>query len=130
MVAVRFSVRYPVVEAEPVFFYYPDGFQKPNPFQPTSRWPLTPSSKTLDAMDALECNSTKAARTARPNLCPTTRQTARAEAAGPRGFEKRYQNQARQFRPKLVEFYGPQRAETVNARGFEIFANTEASDVI
>src|SRR5258708_17308287 len=45
----------PALKRNPVLFYYPDGFQKPNPFQPDIAVAIdTVIQKRLDAMDALE----------------------------------------------------------------------------
>src|SRR5947208_1094169 len=45
----------PFLTNNPVFLYYPDGFQKPNPFQPDVAVSIdSVTEKKLDALDALE----------------------------------------------------------------------------
>src|SRR5438270_10291365 len=45
----------PYLTKNPVFLYYPDGFQKPNPFQPDIAVSIdSVMDKKLDALDALE----------------------------------------------------------------------------
>jgi LmbE family N-acetylglucosaminyl deacetylase len=113
----------PALKRNPVFFYYPDGFQKPNAFQPDIAVSIdTVIQKRLDAMDALESQFYEGGANGSADLVPDDPAKQRERKRQVRaGFEKRYQNQARQFRPKLVEFYGPDRAKTIQyAEAFEI----------
>jgi LmbE family N-acetylglucosaminyl deacetylase len=113
----------PNLKQNPVFFYYPDSFQKPNPFQPDIAVSTdSVIEKRLDALDALESQFYEGGANGSAELIPSDpakQQERKHEVRA--AFEQRYRNQARRFRAKLAEFYGPDKAATVqHAEAFEI----------
>ena len=113
----------PHLTHNPVFLYYPDSFQKPNPFQPDVAVAIDPViEKKLDALDALESQFYEGGANGSVDLTPSepAKQQERHRAVRA-GFEQRYQNQANRFRSKLAEFYGQDKAGAVKyAEAFEI----------
>ena len=113
----------PALKKNPVFMYYPDRFQKPNPFQPDVAVSIDPViEKKLDALDALVsqfyeggANGSLEDVPADPGRQKDRRRAVRAS------FDKRYRDQAGRFRGKLGEFYGKDVAEKIqHAEAFEI----------
>jgi N-acetylglucosamine malate deacetylase 1 len=113
----------PHLTHNPVFLYYPDSFQKPNPFQPDVAVAIdSVIQKKLDALDALESQFYEGGANGSQELVPSepAKQQERKQQVRA-GFEKRYQNQAQRFRSKLAEFYGQDKAASVKyAEAFEI----------
>jgi len=113
----------PYLKNNPVFLYYPDPFQKPNPFQPDVAV-ATDSviQKRLDALDALVSQFYEGGANGYPELLPSDPAKQKERRAKVRGdFEKRYEAQAQRFRAKLAEFYGPDKANSIRyAEAFEI----------
>jgi N-acetylglucosamine malate deacetylase 1 len=113
----------PYLKNNPVFFYYPDGFQKPNPFQPDVAVSIdSVIQKRLDALDALVSQFYEGGANGYPELMPTEAAKQQERHAQVRsGFEKRYESQAKRFRAKLEEFYGSDKANSIRyAEAFEI----------
>jgi LmbE family N-acetylglucosaminyl deacetylase len=113
----------PNLKKNPAFFYYPDTFQKPIPFQPDVAVSIdSVIQKKLDALAALESQFYEGGATGSAELVPTEPGKQRERHAQVRGyFEKRYQDQAQKFRTKLSEFYGQEKAGGVRyAEAFEI----------
>jgi len=113
----------PFLTHNPVFFYYPDQFQKPNPFQPDVAVDIDPViEKKLDALDALESQFYEGGANGSADLLPSDpakQQERHREVRA--NFAQRYQNQAQRFRAKLAEFYGQDKAANVkHAEAFEI----------
>lgn len=113
----------PYLKNNPVFFYYPDPFQKPNPFQPDVAVSIdSVIQKRLDALDVLVSQFYEGGANGSPDLMPTDpakQQERRAQVRS--GFEKRYESQAKRFRAKLGEFYGSDKANAIRyAEAFEI----------
>jgi N-acetylglucosamine malate deacetylase 1 len=124
MVAVpNFCPDTPPLKGNPVFLFYSDGFQKPNPFQADVVVIIdSVIEKKLDALDALESQFYEGGALGSAALMPADpmkqaerRQAVRAGHAG------RDQGVARRFRDKLAEWYGKQKADKVgHAEAFEI----------
>lgn len=113
----------PHLEKNPVFLYYSDGFQKPNPFQADVIVSIdSVLEKKLDALDALEsqfyeggANGSSRLLSSDPAKQKERRQQVRA------GFDRRDQGIAQRFRKALEEWYGPEGAANVrHAEAFEI----------
>jgi LmbE family N-acetylglucosaminyl deacetylase len=124
MVAVPFFCPdVPPLKGNPVFFFYPDAFQKPNPFRPDVAVSLDPvMEKKLDALDTLESQFYEGGALGSAELMPTDpqkqaerRREVRARHAG------RNQALAQRFRDRLADWYGKERADRVQyAEAFEI----------
>lgn len=113
----------PHMTKNPVFMYYPDRFQKPNPFKPDVVV-ATDSviEKRLDALDAIPSQFYEGGANGSEALVPTDPEKKKARAKAVRdGFARRYAGQADRFRKELVEWYGPDKGGQVRyAEGFEI----------
>lgn len=113
----------PYLKANPVFFYFPDYFQKPNPFQPDVIVAIDDViEKKLNALDTLESQFYEGGANGSAELLPADpakqqdrRKQVRAAHAG------RSQRIAREFRKPLADWYGKERAEKVqHAEAFEV----------
>ncbi|HKI32774.1 MAG TPA: PIG-L family deacetylase [Gemmataceae bacterium] len=111
------------LKSNPVFLFYPDSFQKPNPFRPDVAVSIDPvMEKKLDALDTLESQFYEGGALGSAGLIPTDpqkqaerRREVRARHAG------RNQAVAQRYREKLAEWYGKDKAEKVHhAEAFEI----------
>jgi LmbE family N-acetylglucosaminyl deacetylase len=113
----------PFLTHNPAFFYYPDQFQKPNPFTPDVAVAIDQViEKKLDALDALESQFYEGGANGSVELVPSdpAKQQERHRAVR-NGFAARYQGEAQRFRAKLAEFYGADKAAGVKyAEAFEI----------
>ena len=113
----------PHMTNNPVFLYYPDRFQKPNPFKPDVVV-ATDSviEKRLDALDAMPSQFYEGGANGNPSLVPTDPEKKKARAKAVRdGFANRYSNQANRFRKELIEWYGEEKGKAVKyAEAFEI----------
>jgi LmbE family N-acetylglucosaminyl deacetylase len=124
MVAVPFFCPdVPPVKNNPVFLFYPDLFQKPNPFRPDIVVAIdTVIEKKLDALATLESQfyeggalGSAALLPADPEKQAQRRRDVRAQHAG------RSQAIAQRYRDKLAEWYGKEKADQVqHAEAFEI----------
>jgi len=113
----------PYLKHNPVFLYYPDRFQKPNPFQPDIAISIdTVIEKKLDALDTLESQFYEGGANGSAELIPSdpAKQQERKQEVRA-GFAKRNENLAQRFRAKLTEFYGADKAGGVRyAEAFEV----------
>ncbi len=113
----------PHMTKNPVFMYYPDRFQKPNPFKPDVVV-ATDSviEKRLDALDAMPSQFYEGGANGSAALVPTDPEKKQARAKAVRdGFARRFAGQADRFRKELAEWYGADKAATIKyAEGFEI----------
>src|SRR5580704_533369 len=99
----------------PLFLFYSDGFQKPNPFQADVAVAIdTVIEKKLDALDTLESQFYEGGALGSAELLPPDpkkqaerRQQVRAGHAG------RTQAVAQRYRDKLTEWYGKDKADKV-----------------
>ncbi len=113
----------PYLKRNPVFFYYPDSFQKPNAFQPDVAVAIdSVIQKKLEALEALESQFYEGGANGSADLVPSEPAKQQERHRQVRGFfEKRYQDQAQRFRGKLAEFYGKEKANSIRyAEAFEI----------
>ena len=124
MVAVpHFCPDAPPLKSNPVFLFYSDGFQKPNPFQPDIVVALDAViEKKLDALDTLESQFYEGGALGSAELMPTDakkqmerrRQVRTSHAVRTEGVARRYRDQ-------LAEWYGKDRAAKIaHAEAFEI----------
>jgi LmbE family N-acetylglucosaminyl deacetylase len=124
MVAVPFFCPdVPPLKSNPVFLFYPDGFQKPNPFRPDITVAIDAVvERKLDALDTLVSQFYEGGALGSAELMPADeakqkerhRQVRAAHAA-------RSQTVAQRFRDNLAEWYGKERAKAVqHAEAFEI----------
>ena len=113
----------PYLKHNPVFLYYPDAFQKPNPFQPDIAVSIDPViEKKLDALDTLESQFYEGGANGSAELIPAEpakQQERKGEVRA--AFAKRNENLAQRFRAKLTDFYGADKAGSVKyAEAFEV----------
>jgi LmbE family N-acetylglucosaminyl deacetylase len=124
MVAVpHFCPDIPALKANPVFLFYPDAFQKPNPFQPDVVIDVGPViEKKLDALDTLESQFYEGGALGSPDLIPGDPEKQKERRRQVRaGHADRSKAAARRYRDKLTEWYGKDKAEQVQyAEAFEI----------
>ena len=125
MVAVPFFCPdTPALKRNPVFLYYSDGFQKPNPFTADIAVSIDDTiEKKLDAADALvsqvyEGGALGSEETARNRLAddPVARR-AQADKARRRGYARATER----YRDALIKWYGPDKGKEVKyTEAFEI----------
>jgi LmbE family N-acetylglucosaminyl deacetylase len=124
MVAVPFFCPdVPPLRGNPVFLFYSDGFQKPDPFQSDIAVSIDPViAKKLDALDTLESQFYEGGALGSADLMPADpakqqdrrRQVRDAHAA-------RFQDVAKRYRAALADWYGKEQADKVgHAEAFEI----------
>jgi N-acetylglucosamine malate deacetylase 1 len=113
----------PFLRKNPVFFYFPDGFQKPNPFQPDVAVSIDGvMEKKLDALGVLVSQFAEGGANGTADLMPDdpAKQKKRHQEVR-EGFAHRSQSLAQRFRGKLTDWYGEDKAAQVKyAEGFEI----------
>ncbi len=124
MVAVpHFCPDVPPLKSNPVFLFYSDSFQKPNPFQADVVVSIDPViERKLDALETLESQFYEGGALGSADLIPTDpkkqaerrRQVRASHADRTLGVARRYRN-------KLIEWYGKEKGEQVHhAEAFEI----------
>lgn len=124
MVAVPFfTPDTPPLKKNPVFFFYPDSFQKPTPFKPDIAVAIdSVMNKKLDALMLIESQFYEGGALGSADLIPTDpakieerRKLVRAGLGG------RNRANAQKFRDLLAEWHGKDEAEKVQyAEAFEI----------
>ncbi len=124
MVAVpNFLPETPALRTNPVFLYYSDRFEKPNPFSADIVVSIDPViEKKLDALTGMESQFYEGGATGSPDLFPNDpfRQQARKEQVRS-DFAKRFQDTAQRYRKALEAWYGKERADRIrHAEAFEI----------
>jgi LmbE family N-acetylglucosaminyl deacetylase len=124
MVAVPFFCpETPALKHNPVFLFYPDRFQKPNPFQPDIAVAIDKViDKKLDALDALVSQFYEGGALGSASLIPSSPAGQRERRREIRaGFAQRNQSIAKRYRAKLADWYGKDRADKIQyAEAFEI----------
>jgi LmbE family N-acetylglucosaminyl deacetylase len=124
MVAVPFFT--PDVEPlknNPVFLYFEDRFQKPNPFEPDIVVAIDEVvEKKLDAMAAIESQFFEGGCMGHAGLIPSDEAGRKARHAVVRKrFDARFRRTADRFRDKLIELYGEDKGRAVKyAEAFEV----------
>src|ERR1043166_6448450 len=112
-----------IVTNNPVFMYYSDHFQKPNPFRPDVMVDIGPvMDKKLDALGVIVSQFAEGGANGSADLMPS-------DAAGQKrrqqqvrdGMAKRNQSLADRFRSQLTDWYGQDRGGNVKyAEAFEL----------
>src|SRR5438552_11582885 len=114
----------PPLKNNPNFFYYPDSFQKPNPFQPDIAVSIDSTmEKKLDSLLVMVSQFQEGGANGSADLMPADnpeKQKQRTQQVR-EGFAKRNQGLAQRFRSKLEEWYPSDEAGKVKyAEAFEI----------
>ncbi len=113
----------PFLRRNPVFLYFPDGFQKPNPFKPDLAVSIDPvAEKKLDALGVLVSQFAEGGANGGPDIFPEDPVKQRERHQQVRNnFSRRSQSIAQRFRDELIEWYGREKGEQVkHAEAFEI----------
>ena len=112
----------PHMTNNPVFMYYPDRFQKPNPFKPDVVVATDPViEKRLDALDAMPSQFYEGGANGHAGLVPSDEAGKKARAKTVRdNFRRRYENQANRFRKEIEDWYGAKGKDVKYAEAFEI----------
>jgi LmbE family N-acetylglucosaminyl deacetylase len=124
MVAVpHFCPDTPPLAGNPAFFFYPDRFEKPNPFQPDVAVNVdSVMEKKLDALAIMVSQFYEGGALGSAKLLPAepAKQAERRQQVRA-GHASRNQSIAQRYRGKLAEWYGKDRADKVqHAEAFEI----------
>lgn len=124
MVAVpKFIPEVTPLAKNPVFLYYSDRFQKPNPFKADVVVSIDGvMEKKLAALERMESQFYEGGANGGPQLMPSdSAGQAKRKADVRAGFQNRDRGVARQFRDKLAEFYGKDPSGKVEyAEAFEV----------
>jgi len=124
MVAVPFFCPdVPPLKSNPVFLFYSDSFQKPNPFQADIAVAIDAViEQKLDALDTLVSQFYEGGALGSADLLPTdSMKQAERRREVRRGHAGRSQAVAQRYRDKLTEWYGKDKGEKVqHAEVFEI----------
>jgi LmbE family N-acetylglucosaminyl deacetylase len=113
----------PALKNNPNFFYYPDHFQKPNPFQPNVVVSIDSTiDKKLDALGVMVSQFQEGGANGSARLMPADTEGQKKRTDQVRtGFARRNESLAKQFRTKLGEWYSEADAVKVkHAEAFEI----------
>ncbi len=113
----------PPLKSNPVFLFYSDGFQKPNPFQADITVAIDPViEKKLDALDTLESQFYEGGALGSADLMLTDPQKQKERRRQVReGHAGRTKAVADRYRDKLGEWYGKDKAGKIqHAEAFEI----------
>jgi LmbE family N-acetylglucosaminyl deacetylase len=114
----------PYLKRNPVFLFYTDRFQKPNPFTADIAIGIDPViEKKLDASLALASQTVEGGCGGNENLYPEDnpdKRKARERSVRQR-FDNRFASTANRFRKELVAWYGKEKANKIKyAEAFEI----------
>ncbi len=124
MVAVPFiTPEIPPLQSNPVFMYYTDRFQKPQPSSPDIAISIDPViEKKLDGLAVMESQFLEGGALGHEGLLPKTAEQRMKRIQQVRdGQHARYMAIADRYRTKLVEFYGEARAREIrHAEAFEL----------
>ena len=113
----------PHLKTNPVFLYFSDRFQKPNPFEPSLVVSIDDViEKKLDAMVALESQFVEGGVSGNESMVPKNdRERAAAHKRVRESFRRRFESTANQYREKLIELYGEEKGKKVRcAEAFEV----------
>jgi LmbE family N-acetylglucosaminyl deacetylase len=124
MVAVPFFCPdTPPLKKNPLFLYYSDGFERPNPFRADIVVAVDDvMEKKLAALDVLESQFLEGGALGGPQLLPKDAAGLEARRRQVReGFQARALSVARKYRSQLVGWYGKERGDRVqHAEAFEV----------
>src|SRR5262249_30292122 len=112
-----------VLRKNPVFLYYPDHFQKPNPFKPDVVVDVgSVMEKKLDALGVIVSQFAEGGADGSANLLPSDPEGKKRRHAEVReSMAKRNRSVADRFRTQLADWYGKTRADQVQyAEAFEL----------
>jgi LmbE family N-acetylglucosaminyl deacetylase len=111
----------PHLTRNPVFFYYPDHFKKPNPFQPDIVIALDDvMPQKLEALGKLVSQFREGGANGSPEMADPAR-AAERDREVENWFRQRSRNLAERFRSQLLEWYGAERGARVQyAEAFEL----------
>ena len=113
----------PILRKNPVFMYFPDGFQKPNPFKPDVVVDVGPTmDKKLDALGVMVSQFAEGGANGSADLMPPDPEGQKRRHQQVReGMAKRNSSLADRFRKELGEWYGADKAGQVKyAEAFEL----------
>jgi LmbE family N-acetylglucosaminyl deacetylase len=111
------------LDDNPVFMYYYDRFQKPNPFEPDVVVSIDDVvDRKLEALGVMESQFLEGGATGNAGLLPKNEADKPRRVAEVRAsFERRFAGIANQYRDKLIALYGEERGKKVRyAEAFEI----------
>ena len=113
----------PHLKTNPVFLYFSDRFQKPNPFEPSLVVAIDDViEKKLDAMAVIESQFVEGGVSGHEGLIPKNEQERAAARKRVRErFRRRFESTANKYRDKLIELYGEKKGKKVRyAEAFEV----------
>ena len=118
-----FCPHVPHLKTNPVFMYFPDHFQKPNPFEPDVVISIDEViDKKLEALVQLESQFVEGCVTGHEGLIPKNEdERAAAHQRVRDSFRSRFAATADEYRSKLIETYGDKQGKEVRcAEAFEL----------
>ncbi|MCP4258826.1 MAG: PIG-L family deacetylase [Planctomycetes bacterium] len=113
----------PHLKTNPVFLYFSDRFQKPNPFEPSLVVAIDDViEKKLDAMVVLESQFVEGGVSGNESMVPKNeKERAAAYRRVSASFRRRFESTANKYRDKLIEMYGEKKGKKVRyAEAFEV----------
>jgi LmbE family N-acetylglucosaminyl deacetylase len=113
----------PFLSRNPVFLFYPDRFQRPNPFRPDVAVAIdSVIEKKLDALSVIVSQFYEGGANGSAELLPSDPQKQEDRRRRVReGHAERNRALARAYRAKLADWYGKERADKVQfAEAFEV----------
>lgn len=113
----------PHLVKNPAFFYFPDRFQKPNPFQPDVIVSIdSVIEKKLDALSIMESQFYEGGANGSPELMPPDPEKQKQRKQQVReSFARRNQSLATRFRGKLADWYSADESRQIkHAEAFEL----------
>jgi LmbE family N-acetylglucosaminyl deacetylase len=113
----------PVLTKNPVFMYFPDRFQKPNPFKPDVVVDVGPTmEKKLDALGVMVSQFAEGGANGSATLMPPDPDGQKRRHQQVReSMARRNSSLAERFRKELGDWYGPEKAGQVKyAEAFEL----------
>ena len=111
------------LKKNPVFLYYSDRFQKPNPFEPDVVVSIdSVIEKKLDAVSLLDSQFIEGGCGGHERLVPKNeKELEEARKRVREAFRSRFKSVANRYRDKLVELYGEEKGRKVKyAEAFEV----------
>jgi len=113
----------PHLKTNPVFLYFPDRFQKPNPFEPDIVVAIDDVvDKKLNALVELESQFVEGCVSGNESMIPKNEDERAAAHRRVRDrFRRRFEVTDNKYRAKLTELYGEKKAKSVKyAEAFEV----------
>jgi len=113
----------PHLKTNPVFLYFSDRFQKPNPFEPDLVVSIDDViEKKLDAIAVIESQFVEGGVSGNESMLPKNEaERAAARQRVRENFRRRFEATANEYRAKLIEAYGQEKGKKVRfAEAFEL----------